>query len=576
MTVIRHIGAVVACSCLLAGVPVWAGVSVDVDGLEGLLEDNVRASLSIARAADDAPASRIQRLHARAEEEIRKALQPFGYYQPQITGALTQEGDDWRASYTVAAGPQVTVATVDVQVLGAGSADTSFVALAADFPLVVGDPLDHAAYELGKRQLQNYAARFGYFDAVFDTSAILVSVAEQQADVIVHYDSGPRYLFGPVTLNQDILEERRVEGYVTMQPGDPYEVDALLAMQNGLSTGPYFSGVEIHPRPEDAESLQVPVDVDLFPAKTQRWELGLGYGTDTGVRGKVAAQWRRLNRRGHHAEMKLQASQIEYSASGQYFMPWPYPSTRLLTFFAGVGRFEPDWSTSWRVAVGASFAHARWGWREVIALAYEYEDFTVADQSGKSHLVIPSVSWTRIRADDDIVPTRGSRLRLDVKGAHDALLSSATFLQLLAEAKVIRSLGTSFRIIGRGTVARTFTDTFEKLPPTQRFVTGGDRTVRGYAYESLGPVNESGELVGGNSLAIVSGELEFRFLKSWGVAAFIDSGNALDDFQGQLAVGVGAGARWFSPIGIVRVDGAFGLSEPGDPLRLHLSIGPDL
>ncbi len=566
----------VCLSLVLLAATAWAEVDVDLQGLDNPLRDNVMATLSIGRAVEGAPAGRIRRLHARAPDEIRTALQPFGYYDPQITASLEQDGETWHARYVVAAGPRVQVGSVDVRVLGPGGDDPGFLAVAAAYPQAAGDPLDHAAHELGKRRLLEYAARHGYFAAAFDTAAILVSVPEQRAEVIVHLDSGPRYLFGPVALHQDVLEERMVAGYVTVEPGQPYDVAPLLRMQSDLSTGPWFSAVEIHTRSEQADSLRVPVDVDLYAARSQRWELGLGYGTDTGVRGKIKSQWRRLNRRGHHAEAELQASAIEYSATGQYFIPWPYPRTELLTLFAGIGLFEPDWSSSWRLATGTSFARSRGSWREVFSLAYEHEDFTIASQDGVSELVIPGGSWTRTRADDPIIPSRGSRTRLDLRGASDAVLSSVSFVQLRAETKLIRSLGRRVRLIGRGTAARTFTDRFEALPPTQRFVTGGDQTVRGYGYESLGPVDANGEIVGGNSLAILSGELEYRFLPSWGMATFVDSGNALDDFTGQLAVGAGVGVRWFSPIGIVRLDGALGLSEDGNPLRIHLAIGPDL
>ncbi|MCP4570786.1 MAG: outer membrane protein assembly factor [bacterium] len=549
---------------------------VRIEGLDGRPLDNVQATLSIARAEAGTPIARIHRLHARAQDEICRALQPFGYYAPRIESDLTEDGDDWQAHYVIDPGPQVHVANTDVRILGAGAADSTFVSLAADFPLARGDPLDHAAFERGKFRLLDHAARHGYFDAAFDSAVVLVTVHEQRADVVVHLDSGPRHLFGLVRLNQDVLEDRMVAGYVTVRPGDPYDVQPLLEMQAGLGSGPYFAGVEIVPGILDADSLRVPVTVNLFPARTQRWEFGLGYGTDTGVRGKVGAQWRRLNRSGHHAEALLQASQIEYSASGRYNIPWPYPSTRLLALFGGVGFFDPDWSESWRVAVGTSYAHSRWGGREVISLAYEYEDFTVAGQDGTSRLVIPGVSWTRVRADDRIIPQRGYRLRLDAKGAHESLLSSVSFVQLRAEIKAIRGLGPRVRLIGRGTTARTFTDAFTALPPTQRFVTGGDQTVRGYGFESLGPEDADGAIVGGNTLAILSGELECRFLDDWGVATFLDSGQALTDFSGKLSVGAGGGLRWFSPIGIVRLDVAFGLSEPGSPLHLHLAIGPDL
>ena len=190
--------------------------------------------------------------------------------------------------------------------------------------------------------------------------------------------------------------------------------------------------------------------------------------------------------------------------------------------------------------------------------------------------MIPGISWTRVRADDLIFPHRGYRLRVDLRGAHEALLSSTTFGEVWLEAKFIRSPATRTRILLRGTTARIFTERFGELPPTHRFVTGGDQTVRGYAFESLGPVNANGDIVGGDSLLIGSFELEYLFFSKVGLAGFVDTGNALDDFTGRLAVGAGGGLRWISPIGIVRLDLGVGLSEEGNPLRLHLAIGPDL
>ncbi|MBK8164834.1 MAG: outer membrane protein assembly factor [bacterium] len=565
------------CACVTAA---RAGVEVELKGLDGPLKANALAALSIGRAGDEASAARVQRLHARAPDEIRLALQPFGRYAPVIRAELTRKGDegsgDWLARYEVDPGPQVMVASVDVQVLGEGAADPGFREAVAAYPLLPGAPLDHAAHEAGKRALTAHAARKGYFDAAFDSSAVLVHVGQQRADIVVRYDSGRRYRFGPVRLKQDILDDRRVIGYVRIREGEPYDVEPLLKMQNELSTGPYFAAVEVRTRNEEAEGLDVPIDVDLTPAPTQRWEVGGGYGTDTGARAKVKATWRRLNRAGHHAEAEIEASQVEYSATGKYFVPWPYPRTELLTVLAGIGRYEPRWAESWRLIGGVTLGRARGGWRETLSLAYEREDFTVAGVDGASDLVLPGLSWTRTNADDPLVPTHGARLRLDLAGAHESVLSSVSFLQAGAEAKVIRSLSPRVRVIARGALAHIVTDDVDALPPTHRFVTGGDQSVRGYAYESLGPVNANAEITGGDTLAWASLELEFRFLASLGLAVFTDAGNAWRDGFGDLAVGPGAGLRWFSPIGIVRLDGAAGLSEDGDPLRIHLAIGPDL
>jgi translocation and assembly module TamA len=570
-----------ACAAVIAAIALVAAgaeakVDVKLEGLDGDLEGNARAALSIARAADDTPGLRVRRLHARAADEIRKSLQPFGYYAPTISATLVEDGETWRARYVVERGPQVMVAGVEVRVLGEAATDPGFEEIIAGFPVGPGDPLSHATYELGKRQLTNYAARKGWFDAAFDSSAILVDVGQQKADIVIHYRAGPRYGFGPVTLNQDILDDRMVAGYVKIAEGDPYDVEPLLKMQNELSTGPWFAAVEVKTRRDEAADLRVPIDVDLFPARPQRWEIGGGYGTDTGFRAKVKAEWRRLNRAGHHAEAEFEASQVEYSASGKYLVPWPYPRTELLTFYGGIGRYEPRWSESWRTLAGASLGRSRGGWRETISLACELESFTIAGVDGTSNLLLPGLNWTRKVADDLLIPSGGVRLRFDLLGAHDAVLSSVSFAQIGGEAKLIRSLSPKFRALGHVSAAHIFTDDFEGLPPTHRFVTGGDQTVRGYAYESLGPTNDAGDIVGGDTLVIAGLELEYRFLESWGLAGFVDSGNAWDGFSGDLAFGPGAGVRWFSPIGIVRLDGAFGLSEDGSPFRIHLAIGPDL
>jgi translocation and assembly module TamA len=553
-----------------------AGVRVEIDGIEGALEANALAMVSLTRAKDDWTAGQVQRLHQRAPAEIQRALQPFGYYQVGVESALEPNGSDWTARYRVTPGPPTIVQLVDVQILGEGASDTTFVRIARDFETLEGAPLDHAAYEGTKNALMRHAAEKGYFAAKFDTSAIVVDVPTARADVRLHLDTGTRYAFGPARLHQDVLDPKRLTGYVGFTEGEPFEYTKLVDTQSALTGVPYFSDVEVKARPDELDGRQVPIDIDLTPAKPQRYEVGAGYGTDTGVRGKVKAEFRRLNRSGHFAEFELQASQIEYSAAAQYKIPWPYPRTELLTLFGGIGHFDPAWSTSTRSLGGATLSHNRGSWRESATLDYEHERFDVADQSGASDLLVLGVGWARTRSNDRIFPTRGTRFEFGLKGAHDAVLSTATFLQSKATAKVVRGLWARQRIIVRGDLAYTIVDDIRHLPPTLRFVTGGDQTVRGYAYESLAPRDAAGRIVGGEALAVGSLEFETRFRPSFGLAAFYDIGNGLSSFDDRLFSGVGAGIRWVSPIGLLRLDGAFGISEAGDPFRVHFAFGPDL
>jgi len=549
-------------------------VDVEIEGVEDELKDNVEASLSIRRPGDDPTVADLRRLHDRAVFEIRLALEPFGYYAPQIDGSFDESGDDVKTRYVIDTGTRIHVQKFDLQLSGEASDDPGFRAIVDDFPVHEGDPLLHSAYESGKFRLRAYAQRMGYLDAAMDSSAILINLAEYHAAVVIHFDTGIRYEFGEIRLHQDVLNPEMVEGYVNFGPGDPYEQAKIAKLQSELASGPYFSLVEVHTRRDQVQNGQVPIDIDLIPAKTQRYEVGGGYGTDTGFRGRFGAEFRRLNRRGHHADFDASVSERELTASSRYVIPWPHPRTEELSFFGAFGRFDPGWSLSTRLTGGIGLSAMRKGWREILSVAYEYDDWEISDQEDITRLTILSGSWTRVRADNRFDPGKGYRLHTELRGTVENVGSDVSMVQGLVEIGVLRPVGGSLRALARASAGATATDEFEHLPPGQRFVTGGTTTVRGFSYESLGPRNDSDDLVGGDLFGLASFELEHRFLEDLGVAGFVDTGNTWDTEFEALAVGTGVGLRWASPVGLLRLDGAWGISRASNPFNIHFIIGP--
>jgi len=564
----------------------WADarVKIEVEGIDGDLRRNVIASLSLEDARDDKDLNeeRIRRLHARAEEEIATALQPFGFYRPDVQSTLTQDKDTWVAHYEVDPGPPLRVTNLDVRVEGAGSADTWFQKDVREFPLKQGETLYHPEYEAGKQRFVDDAAKNGYLDADFQASEIRVDLDAYTADVVVHFTTGPRYRFGPVVFNQNFLDPDLLRGYVTFKQGEPLDLDEVLQMQTALSDSPYFQRVEVLTRRDLAQGVEVPIEVNLTPSKHQRWSAGAGYGTDTGPRGTVALELRRINRHGHRGNVEVRGSQIEKSLQAQYQIPGAYPRTDVLTFSLGYSDLRTDTSESQSSLVGVGLTQARGNWREALALNLQREDFKVGLDKGRSDLLIPQATWTRVRADDRISATHGDRVEFTLRGADESLLSKASFLQASAQGKLIRSFAGRFRFITRLQVGHTETDQLRKLPPTIRFFAGGDQSVRGYGFQELGPLDEAGNVIGGEDLLTGSVELEYRFLEKWmflekwGVAVFYDTGNAMRSFSGSLEEGAGVGLRWVSPIGPIRADAAWALTEPGTPVRFHLTVGPDL
>lgn len=579
---VRHVVGLALLLALLPGPVLAAKVEIEVDGVKRNLEKNIRSLLSLAQEDDDKlDEARIRRLHAKAPEEIGEALQPFGYYKPQVRSTLEQQGERWVAHYTVDEGPAIKIASVDLAIDGEGTGDPGFRAIAEDFPARRGEVLVHSKYEDGKKKLVDRAAESGYLDATFETSEVRVDLERYRADVVVHFQTGPRYHFGDVTFHQDVLDPALLIGYVTFKRGEPLDVNKVLEMQNALSDSPYWSRVEVVANQEKAVGVEVPIEVDLVPAKTMRFSGGAGYGTDTGPRVSGAWELRRINRHGHRGEVAIKASEIEQSFQTSYQIPGAYPRTDVLSFNTAYARKITDTSESETGLIGAQRTQTRGGWREALSLSFQREDFTVGLDSGVSNLVVPGVSYERVKADDRIFTTRGYRLFGTLQGASASVLSDSSFLQASIEGKAIRTVGARNRLIGRAQVGYTATDEFRELPPRFRFFAGGDRSVRGYAYQGLGEPDEAGHTIGGEALLVGSLEYEFRFsglrlLDKWGVAAFYDAGNACHDFSCELEQGAGVGLRWLSPIGPIRADVAWALTEPGHPLRFHLNIGPDL
>ena len=136
---------------------------------------------------------------------------------------------------------------------------------------------------------------------------------------------------------------------------------------------------------------------------------------------------------------------------------------------------------------------------------------------------------------------------------------------------------TSSRFLTRADLGTTYSPDFVDLPPTVTFFAGGDNSVRGYGYETLGPLDDEGNVVGGRHVASFSVEFDRLIAEKWSVAAFVDVGDAFDDFSEiNLRTGVGVGLRWYSPLGPIRVDFAHPLDDPDSNFRLHISLGPDL
>lgn len=538
------------------------------------LRDNILALLSIeaARKEGGLRAAQIAQLHRQAPAQIRAALEPFGFYSPQIQASLTREAGRYVARYRIDPGPSTRVSAVNIAVEGPGRDDPQLAKLIREFPLKPGAVLHHPTYESGKTALLNGATNAGYLDAQWDASQVLVSRQERSAVIYLVLKSGDQFLFGKLTFTGEVLDETQLQRYADFAPGELYSPAKLLDLQTALFNTNYFASVEVYPRREEAVDRRVPVEVVVTPRERFRYSAGIGYSTDTGPRASLGREDRRVNPRGDRFNTIGRWSAVRTSIDLSYIIPWTEPRTDRVELSSGWS--DRQLSTGWeeKYVLGLSRTRAL-GPKLVLTpyLTLSTEEYLLGSDSGRTQLLTPGTRLTHLESDSTQYPRRGHRLTFEVRGASERAFSDASFAQGSIAGKWVRGLWPDGRLLLRGDIATTYFAALEELPPSVRYFAGGDQSVRGYDYEAL---STNGE--GGKQLLVGSVEVEQRFLKSWSAALFFDAGNAMNDWGEPLAHGAGGGVRWLSPIGPVRLDIAWAISEPDNPYRFHITVGPDL
>ncbi len=565
---------------LLGPLAAFAGppLEVTVEGVEGKLLENVLARLRINVYSQDSDLSEaeILRLHQLGTEDIGAALAPYGYYSAQISASLTRSGEGWTASYTVDPGKPVVIGSVSATVVGPG-AETAGILDPGELALKEGDNLNQRLYEQEKRRILRQAIALGYLGAAFTRHEIRIDRPAYNAEIILQLDTGPRYYFGDITVNQDILTENLFFRFIEFDSDDYFSARRLQELQRDLYRSDYFSSVVIEGDTANPDGRRVPVAITVEPLETyNRYSFGLGYSTDTLAYARFEYFNRMLNSRGHRLFGSLLYGERERSVVASYMIPVVDPRYNSAVGTAMWSRETWEETATESSSIGALYEYSTPEHYYGVSLEYLDENYRIGDTDGESQLLMPGLKWTWALADDIVTTKHGVRALIELTGAQNDVLSDATFLKLRAEGKAIITPFERFRVIGRGSVGTTLVDDIDSIPPSIRFYAGGQRSVRGYQYRTLGPTDSEGNVIGGKLLLTGGVELEKQFWDNWRGVVFYDAGNAMNDIEVDLAHGVGAGVGFVLPFGQARLEVAYPLNDEGDAQYVYLSVGADL
>lgn len=542
---------------------------------------SVAAHLAVAGKPCTISRSYFDAITSEAASQAAEAMRAFGHYRAEAEVQTDYEAGDCPAvRVEVEPGRRVRYERIEVVIEGGAREHPAFQKAVANLPLVSGEPLHHGQYKSAKSTFDSLASEFGFLDAEFTTARLEVDPEAGTADVRWVFDSGQRYGLGELSITQtpDKLDEDLIRRIVEYDPEELYSVEAVSSVNRALTRSSYFSSVDVRPRFGQTDAGEIPVDVTLTPRNRHSFTSGVGASTDEGLRGRARYQNRRLNRRGHRASAGLRASLIEQSFSAEYQIPREHPQDEWLTLQAGVRRESVETFDATEFQVSASDTkRRRWDWLETRYIEVDRSTFELAGESRNATYLVPGLRWVKSAANDPLVPRRGYRISLETRGAAERLVSKTSFLRTAVIASGVLPMPFEARLLGRTRLGAVWVDDFAALPPDERFFTGGDQTVRGYRFNTLGPRDAEGRVIGGTYLGVASLEYEQPVYARFAMAAFVDVGNAFGG-PGEnpgLARSVGIGLRMRSLVGSIRLDFAHPLDND-DLVMFHLRLGPDL
>lgn len=537
-------------------------------------------------------------LRARGDvTRLQTVLNSAGYYDGQVT--ITIDGkslDDPSLPQTIASYAAATPIPVDVtltrgplfhlgRVIVKGDVPTNAMSV---FHLKSGDPALAAQVIAAGADLQSELQNEGYAFAKVSTPEAYENPAAHTIDVTYTASAGARVDIGPIALEGlKNVEPGFVRRELTIKDGQLYNAGKIETARQNLAGLGVFSSVQAVPGTAVGPDGRLPVTFIMREGPPRTVSFTAGYATDTG--GVLGASWTHHNLFGNGETLTLSAQAtglggsstngLGYNIGATYTLPAFFRRDQQLSF--NIGALKQDFTAYNQTAelVGTTFTRKfDKNWSLSAGLSGTTEQ--IEQEGTTNHYLLAQLPVT-LKYDSTnslFDPTKGIRATASVTPSESLLspsafftilqLSGSTYLDLTGNGRSVIALRA---LVGTVQGASTF-----QLPPDQRFYAGGSGTIRGYAYQSVGPQFADGNPIGGTSIDAGTIEYRQRIGKSFGTAVFVDAGQVgatSTPFQGGIKVGAGIGLRYYTPIGPIRVDFAVPVVHQDNSGNFQFYIG---
>ncbi len=568
-----------------------------IGGLDAAVHD-AATLISLRQSAPVGPFALVAR--ARADQtRFAAALHSFGYYDgkaaitiagrplddPELLPALdaTPAGQTVPVNVTLTPGPLFHLGQVTLTGPVPPAAQAAL-HLAPGQPAVAADVL--AARDRLLKALQDS----GHALAKVDPPTATLHEAGRTLDVGFAVDAGPRVDLGPISIsglgrtNEDYVRRR-----LLIHQGEQYSPDAIGKARDDLAGTGIFNTVRITPADGLDADGQLPMQVAVTERPPRTVQLGVAYSTDLG--GSLTANWTHHNLFGDGEQLSLTAAATElgglaavqpgYTLDAQLTYPDWRQRGQTLTFNALAERqYLIAYDQTAAILSAVLSRKLLPDLTGSIGLSAEQESISQEGITRPYTLLQVPLTLQFDNTHSLLDPTHGYRLGTTITPTESLDQQATTFVIAQASGSTYLDLSGNGRsvlaarlLVGAVEGAGTF-----GIPADQRFYAGGSGTVRGFVFQSVGPQFADGIPIGGT--AIDAGSLEFRqrIGGNYGFAVFADAGQVSDagvPFTGTPQVGVGAGARYYTSFGPLRVDFAVPVTNQphGGSFEVYIGIG---
>lgn len=538
---------------------------INLTGIKGPVQQNIQSRLKeIAEesAFDTESDETIQK-------EVKKAMQPYGYFTPGIN-IINKTARS--LTIKINPGPQIHFRSISIKIIGPGANQAELIKAQRECPIHQNQAFSSEQYEATKQALLNAAENQGYLKAFFSKAEILIDEQSHYADVELIFNTGPQYYFGQVRFSPSYLSPELLTRYIPFRYGETYSTEQVLTFNSDLSASGYFKEVVVKPQINDGQ--HIPMLVDLQPVSRLNYSLGLGYGTDTGPRGRAGLHVIPVNRYGHKFNTIVQGSLNENALQAQYIIPGKNPVTDQYNLNAGLTTLNYSAGYSNALLFSAAQRHSLKDIQSSVSLNSLFERFDYSQESKQnSSNFFPKLIFTLRHAEDALFSPTGYNFTLSGLGASDKLLSDISFAQTSLDARAAVNISPiTTRLYLHGIIGITAINNIDQLPLSLAQLLGGAQNLRAYGFNSIGP---------GKLIHYAGIELQKETRSKWYLLSYFDLGDVYKPQTVDYKYDIGAGLMWVSPVGPIKISLAQAINpsfqpEKGRNPKLVISMGPDL